>query len=47
MDTFIAKLNVSGCYLVTRNYTTEYFCMTGILSHTNIGTNTEKLYVIT
>jgi hypothetical protein len=47
MDTCIAKLNVSGCYLVTRNYTTEDFCMTGILGHTNTCTNTEKLYVIT
>jgi len=47
MDTCIAKLNVSVCYLVTRNYATEYFCMTGILSHTNTCTNTKKLHVIT
>lgn len=47
MDTCIAELNVSGCYLVIRNYTTEYFYMTGILSHSNTRKNTEKRYVIT
>ena len=42
MNTHIAKLNISGCYLVTGNYTTEYVCDWNITTH-----NTEILYVIT